>query len=276
MAARSGQEGNATSGGREPAVKILSLGLARTGTASMAEAYRILGYKTHHGITLLMENPDLYEPFGRAADACFPTLKSYHGRAFTPADWDKAFGDFEAVTDLAAYFGPWLVEAYPDAKVVLVERDLDKWLASIEIAININYAPYAEFFAHFFEPLVGSKIGPASYKLFRGFFEADSREQARANAPRLYRRHYDAIRAAVSPESLLNFRIQDGWEPLCRFLDAPIPDVPFPHVNEAEEFQKLPRIMITRYLLKAVSLFGPWLAVAGVVALLAWFMQGRR
>ncbi len=24
----------------------------------------------------------------------------------------------------------------------------------------------------------------------------------------------------------------DGWEPLCRFLDVPVPDEPFPHRND--------------------------------------------
>jgi hypothetical protein len=28
------------------------------------------------------------------------------------------------------------------------------------------------------------------------------------------------------------FEVKEGWEPLCRFLDAPIPDEPFPHIND--------------------------------------------
>ncbi|KAM0366855.1 hypothetical protein ACHAPK_008335, partial [Fusarium culmorum] len=34
-------------------------------------------------------------------------------------------------------------------------------------------------------------------------------------------------------ERLLEWTVQDGWEPLCKFLDKPIPDEPFPHVNKA-------------------------------------------
>ncbi|MCB1618271.1 MAG: hypothetical protein KDI08_06120, partial [Pseudomonadales bacterium] len=28
-----------------------------------------------------------------------------------------------------------------------------------------------------------------------------------------------------------------GWEPLCEFLECPVPDSPFPQVNSTEEFQ---------------------------------------
>lgn len=38
----------------------------------------------------------------------------------------------------------------------------------------------------------------------------------------------------VPKERLLVMDIEDGWEPLCRFLDKEIPDESFPRVNEAE------------------------------------------
>ena len=28
------------------------------------------------------------------------------------------------------------------------------------------------------------------------------------------------------------FDVRQGWEPLCAFLDLPVPDRPFPHANE--------------------------------------------
>lgn len=42
----------------------------------------------------------------------------------------------------------------------------------------------------------------------------------------------------VPPERLLVFEPKDGWEPLCKFLGKPVPDQPFPHVNDTEQFQK--------------------------------------
>lgn len=28
------------------------------------------------------------------------------------------------------------------------------------------------------------------------------------------------------------FNCKEGWEPLCQFLDVPVPNVPFPHKNK--------------------------------------------
>ena len=37
----------------------------------------------------------------------------------------------------------------------------------------------------------------------------------------------------VPEDRLLEWRVGDGWEPLCKFLGKEIPDEPFPHVNAA-------------------------------------------
>jgi hypothetical protein len=42
----------------------------------------------------------------------------------------------------------------------------------------------------------------------------------------------------VPSERLLVWYPTDGWEPLCEFLEAPVPDQPLPHVNDTENFQK--------------------------------------
>lgn len=39
------------------------------------------------------------------------------------------------------------------------------------------------------------------------------------------------IRGLVPKDRLLEWYIEDGWEPLCQFLGKPIPDVEFPHAN---------------------------------------------
>lgn len=41
------------------------------------------------------------------------------------------------------------------------------------------------------------------------------------------------IRGLVPKERLLEWYIDDGWEPLCEFLGKPVPDVEFPHANAA-------------------------------------------
>lgn len=51
-----------------------------------------------------------------------------------------------------------------------------------------------------------------------------------------YRHHLDQWITRVKdtyPSQVLVFDIREGWEPLCRFLDKPIPSTPFPHENKS-------------------------------------------
>jgi Sulfotransferase domain len=47
--------------------------------------------------------------------------------------------------------------------------------------------------------------------------------------------------AAIPAERLLVFDVAEGWAPLCRFLDAPVPGAPFPRMNSTEQFWKMVR-----------------------------------
>ncbi len=50
----------------------------------------------------------------------------------------------------------------------------------------------------------------------------------------------------VAAERLLIFNPSEGWGPLCRFLDLPEPDVPFPHANKREEMVKVLHTQLRR------------------------------
>ena len=43
---------------------------------------------------------------------------------------------------------------------------------------------------------------------------------------------------SVPSERLLVWNPKEGWEPLCEFLELPVPEQPLPHVNDTENFQK--------------------------------------
>ena len=57
----------------------------------------------------------------------------------------------------------------------------------------------------------------------------------------LYNKHTTSVREKVPPERLLEFNVKDGWVLLCDFLGVPIPDVPFPNVNDSSVFVQLRR-----------------------------------
>lgn len=46
--------------------------------------------------------------------------------------------------------------------------------------------------------------------------------------------HNEHIREIVPIETLLEWNLQDGWEPLCKFLGKAVPDVPVPHINKGD------------------------------------------
>jgi hypothetical protein len=35
------------------------------------------------------------------------------------------------------------------------------------------------------------------------------------------------------------FQVKEGWEPLCSFLDMPVPDEPFPRFNDTATITKM-------------------------------------
>jgi len=52
-----------------------------------------------------------------------------------------------------------------------------------------------------------------------------------------FRRHTEAVVAAVPKDRLLVFDVAEGWAPLCGFLGVPVPDTPYPRENSTAQFQ---------------------------------------
>ena len=50
-----------------------------------------------------------------------------------------------------------------------------------------------------------------------------------------YRQHNMYVEAACPKENLLIFNVEEGWEPLCKFLGVDIPNQPFPRKNVKTE-----------------------------------------
>lgn len=44
--------------------------------------------------------------------------------------------------------------------------------------------------------------------------------------------HEEYLKRVVPASRLFFFNVKDGWAPLCKILDCPIPDEPFPHAND--------------------------------------------
>lgn len=126
-------------------MRVLALGLGRTGTAcrcaieplpagdanklmliALRTALKELGFTdTYHMMSASVENPPDCLMWQDAFAA------KYDGEGtFGREQWDQLLGHCQAVCDWPAVaFAKELIEAYPDAKVLLTTRDVDSWHA---------------------------------------------------------------------------------------------------------------------------------------------------
>ena len=45
------------------------------------------------------------------------------------------------------------------------------------------------------------------------------------------------VKSVVPAEDLLVWNLKEGWDPLCSFLDKPIPEGPIPHENRTGDIE---------------------------------------
>jgi hypothetical protein len=88
-------------------------------------------------------------------------------------------------------------------------------------------------------------------------------------AKEVYSQHYAQIRKLVPKGRLLEYQVQDGWEPLCKFLGKEVPDVPFPRGNEKADLHK----RIEAYSRAEARIFGMKLTQLVGVVVVAWAVK---
>ena len=206
------------------ALKVIGAGFGRTGTLSMKAALERLGYvKCHHHMLEVFRSGEqlrLWDDIGKGAEP----------------RWDEVFEGFEAAVDFpsAAYWRE-LAEAYPDAKVILTTRSFESWHKSASETIWAIGAALPKWIkllvpkARTIDRMVNNNVWS---RVFQGRFE--DYEYAR----KVFEDHEAAVKATIPPERLLVFSPKEGWGPLCAFLGKPVPDEPFPHVNDTADFRK--------------------------------------
>ena len=63
----------------------------------------------------------------------------------------------------------------------------------------------------------------------------DAIEDGKEASVEFYNDWVAEVKETVPKEKLLIFNVKEGWKPLCDFLDVPIPDQPFPNINDSKE-----------------------------------------
>lgn len=91
-----------------------------------------------------------------------------------------------------------------------------------------------------------------------------------------YLDHYAHVRKVVPAERLLEFKAEDGWAPLCKFLDKPIPtDEPYPHVNEGNGVVKLHAMLYWYRMMTAFTKIGGTLLAVVVGLGATWYFAQK-
>ncbi|EJU05225.1 hypothetical protein DACRYDRAFT_113402 [Dacryopinax primogenitus] len=185
----------------------------------MQAALSILGFAPCHHMASLFETP--------ARSVAF--LDALNGKA---TDFRALMAGFRATVDNPGCdLVPELMAAFPKAKVVLGLRDSPEvwWKSCSETVYCMSYTSYQALVYPI--PFLGLQSRVVTAIL-------ENKWLARygvLSGPEVYTRHRAFIRDIVPPDQLLEFNVKEGWEPLCKFLGVPVPDVPFPHTNDSAE-----------------------------------------
>ncbi len=200
-------------------MKIIGLGVGRTGTRSLKLAIEQLGMGPCHHMEEVLQNQPEQVPLWAAA---------LNGNL----DWQAIYSGYESAVDWpTAGFLRELAAAFPSAKFILTVRSPESWLDSFSQTIypfvternriKAEMLPWIDMVARVIE-----KTG------FVSGLDAAGLRQA-------FDAHYKAVRETIPAQQLLIYQVQDGWEPLCEFLGLPVPADPFPRTNDRSEFWEL-------------------------------------
>lgn len=242
--------------------QVISVGLWRMGTASMAAAYNIIGLRPHHALDLF-DTPDQWALFEQAADATWsPNGIDTASLPFPREKWDEIYGQYGAVTEVGAAFAEQLIKAYPEAKVVVVRREFERWWPSFRDGVAAPvFSLQGTFLMYCVLPILGNRGVAAMRKIISGFFGATNLADIEKNAKAVYDEYFARVEAMVPSERRLEYQLGQGWEPLCSFLGKDIPDVGFPHINEAQalrERQQQEAQHITEQAMARLRSWLPW------------------
>ncbi|CAF9937178.1 hypothetical protein IMSHALPRED_011046 [Imshaugia aleurites] len=240
---------------------------------ALQTALSILGYRCYHSM-LWFSNIRDCAAWNVAQDAKF-FLK---GTQFTKKEWDALLGTFSAVSadPPAVAFAEELISTYPEAKIILVERDIEAWYSSFNKAVmEPSWSPFLNFLRDW-DPWSIGPVRDAHSRWIRGWWKANSKDEMQDKARDMYRNHYELVRRITPPDSLLEYKLGDGWEPFCAFSGKEVPEVVFPRVNDQKHMQEFLGLVARRSMKNGLWNVGRvLLPVVAVVCAIWWVWPSK-
>ena len=147
-------------------------------------------------------------------------------------DWHELFEGYQASVDWpSCNFWREQMVAFPEAKVILTRRDPEKWYTSI---MNTIW-PSSKAGAASEDPAAKLRSSMVFGLIWDGIF--DGRMDDKDFVISQFEKHNQQVIDEVPAAKLLVYEPGDGWEPLCEFLQVPVPEVEYPRVNSTEDFR---------------------------------------
>ncbi len=209
-------------------MKLIGAGMPRTGTLTQKMALEMLGLGPCYHMVDVLTDLDQARLWQQALEG--------------EARWPEIFAGYQSTVDWpGGYFFRELAEFYPQAKVLLSVRDADAWEKSVrETVWAVRNGDSLMRLLSDAQALVNPKwsgfVQMIDALLWQGEGTFAAGHERPAQLTERMLRHNEEVKAAIPAERLLVWNVAEGWEPLCEFLELPVPGVALPHINDRTEF----------------------------------------
>lgn len=182
----------------EAPTKVFGIGWAKTGTTTLGRCFEILGYN-HQSQNLSLVPQILHGDLKKTLRIA--TAKD----SFEDWPWPLVYREMDA--------------SFPSSRFVLTTRDPDRWLTSYRAMIAAQGPP-------------ASELSTIRCQLFGVDPAIASDEELVARFIRHNAEILEYFKNRSGQLLVVDWEAGDSWPKLCDFLGMPIPDVPFPHLNQ--------------------------------------------
>ena len=228
-------------------MKVLGAGFGRTGTMSLKIALEKLGIGPCYHMREVVSHPSHIKIWYDISHGEHP-------------NWDRLFSGFNSAVDFpVCLFYEELVKKFPDAKFILTLRDFDTWYESTANTIYKVPTMLPEWFKLVVYPIrmfIELQVNLIWVGLFKNNFSDIEYTEL------VYNEHLKSVKKTIPADKLLIYRVNEGWAPLCEFLNVDKPEIPFPKVNDTAEMlrnfaivKSLPYVLILSIAAILVLLF---------------------
>ncbi len=211
-------------------MRLIGAGLPRTGTLTQKLALEELGVGPCYHWVNVIADLDQVALWERALDG--------------EAPWQELLAGCDSTVDWpGGYFYRELMDAYPEAKVLLSVREPESWERSFRQTIwtmshGRSLMPLLSYARAEVDPRWKRYLAFVDRMFWgpEGTFSEGHSEPAQMIEQ--MKRHNEQVKSAVPAERLLVWEVGEGWEPLCEFLEVDVPSGPLPHANDRDTFSE--------------------------------------